>query len=48
MGLNKSISIKKKMHKLVPKVMERSKVIGKGRGYDEKINKRKAVIYSSG
>lgn len=28
--------------------MERSKVIGKGRGYDEKINKRKAVIYSSG
>ena len=33
------------MHKVVHTLLEQSKVIGKGKGYNEKINKRKAVIY---
>lgn len=45
MGLNKSIVHKKKMHKIVPTILEQSRVIGRGKGYNEKINKRKAVIY---
>jgi len=46
LGLNKSITIKKKMHRIVPTILEQSRVISKGKGYDEKLNRRKAVIYS--
>ena len=33
--------IKRKFVKIVPKLSERSKVIGKGTGYNEKLEKRK-------
>jgi hypothetical protein len=45
-GKNKSIVHKKKMHKVVPRLLDQSRVITKGKGYVEKINKRKAVVYS--
>ena len=34
------------MHRIVPTILEQSRVISKGKGYDEKLNRRKAVIYS--
>ncbi len=34
------------MHKVVPRLLDQSKVITKGKGYVEKINRRKAVVYS--
>ena len=46
-GRNKSIIHKKKAHKLVPRILDQSKVITKGKGYLEKINRRKAVIYGA-
>ena len=36
-GLNKSIFHKKKAHKLVPKLMEKTKVITKGKANSEKV-----------
>ncbi len=45
-GKNKSIVHKKKMHKVVPRLLDQSRVITKGKGYVEKINRRKAVVYS--
>ena len=44
-GLNKSFRKKKKMHKLVPTISEKSKAIDKGKSYTERINRRKAVMY---
>jgi hypothetical protein len=41
MGGNKSFSRKKKAVRLVPKILTKSKVISKGKGYNEKINRRK-------
>ncbi len=48
MGLNKSIVHKHKMHKLVPTIMQRSKVITKGSSYDDKIQRRKNAIIKTG
>ena len=45
-GKNRSFSAKKKMHKIVPKILARSKDISKGQGYNEKVAKRTA--YSKG
>ena len=35
------------MHKLVPKLLEKSKTIGKGKSYTEKLNARKAVAFGN-
>jgi hypothetical protein len=48
MGLNKSIVHKHKMHKLVPTISHRSKVINKGTSYDEKILRRKHAMVKTG
>ena len=47
-GKNQSFSHKKKANKIVPRIAEKSKVISKGRGYQERKGKREKDFVAAG